>query len=139
MRDPRETCFRVWDKVNKVMIYNPIIDGATGGVYVIDYGNLVAMLSRESYVLMQYIGLNDIDDKKIYEGDILDDPNADFKSGDSDRSVVRYYDEYARFGLEFYSIYGGEGYTGFTQHLHQYIKGDRVIGNIYENFNLLKK
>lgn len=139
MTEQRNTCFRVWDKINKVMIYDPILNGADGGVFVVEYGNLVAMLKRDNYVLMQFTGLHDVDGKKIYEGDILDDPNGDFKSGDSDRSVVTYYDQYARFGLEFYSIYGGEGYTGFTQHIHQYVKGDRVIGNIYENFNLLKK
>jgi uncharacterized phage protein (TIGR01671 family) len=139
MSEEREILLRIWDKVNKKMIYDPIVDGATGGVYVIDYGNLVAMLSRDCYVLMQYTGLKDIDGNKIFEGDILEDPTTDFKSGEADRCVVEYYNQYARFGLEFYSIYGGEGYTGYTQHIHQYVKGHRIIGNIHQNRELLKK
>lgn len=139
MIEERNILLRMWNKVAKEMCYDPIINGSNGNVLITEYGNIVASLSRECYILMQFTGLYDIDGVKIYEGDILEDPTADFASGEADRCVVNYYDKYARFGLEFYSIYGGEGYTGFTQHIHQWIKGHRVIGNIYENRDLLKK
>ena len=52
--------------------------------------------------------------------------------------VVEWHSKFARFGLAFYSIYGGEGYTGREQHISDYVHGGaKIIGNIYENENLL--
>ncbi len=47
--------------------------------------------------------------------------------------LVEYHTEYARFGLSFQSIYGGEGYTGETEDIHKYIKeGAQVIGHKFQ-------
>lgn len=77
----------------------------------------------DDVVLMQYTGLKDKNGKEIYEGDIVvfydvnkyvvkyDEDNTEFNCGDSyDKPIVRQCEE----GLE-------------------------VIGNIYENPNLLKE
>jgi len=41
--------------------------------------------------------------------------------------------EFARFGLNFYSIQGGEGYTGDAQDIHEYVKnGAHVIGHKFQ-------
>lgn len=88
----------------------------------------------------EYTGLKDKNGKEIWEGDILSNQikPMKFNKGEADRMVVEWHDDLARFGLAFYSIYGGEGYTGTTQHIHEWTKEAIVIGNIYENPDLLK-
>lgn len=99
------------------------------------------------WILQQFTGLKDKNRREIFEGDILEIPwpkkeNNPFyepKSFDTEfweRGIVKYYDEYARFGLEFYSPYGGEGYTGKEQHISDYIDSE-IIGNIFQNSELL--
>jgi len=86
-------------------------------------------------------GLKDKNNKEIYEEDILSFQKTltKYKRGDADLMIVKYYPEFARFGLEFQSIYGGEGYTGDQENMHRYIlDGAQVIGNIHENPELVK-
>lgn len=80
-----------------------------------------------------FTGLKDKNDKEIYEGDILENPNYD--KDDWERCVVNWHDEFARFGLNFYSPMGGEGYTGREQHIDVFVlkHGCYVIGNVYED------
>ncbi len=93
-------------------------------------------VNTDLFILMEFTGLVDSKGKHIYESDILEDPN--YPPEDWERSEVKYYPEYARFGLEFYSPFGGEGYTGRDQHISDFVKdGCYVIGNIYENSYLL--
>lgn len=88
----------------------------------------------------QYTGLKDKNKKEIYGGDIFQvGSNKEWIKGEGERSVVEWHNKLARFGLSFYSIYGGEGYTGKEQHLVDCIRGLKVIGNKYENPELLEK
>ncbi|MCY6485647.1 YopX family protein [Clostridium aestuarii] len=68
----------------------------------------------DKYVIMQYIGSKDINGKEIYEGDILETGN--------DAGVVEY---------------GGGSFMYNCAKL--IITGDEVLGNIYENPELLKE
>jgi len=93
--------------------------------------------------IMQFTGLTDCKGKEIWEGDIIDnDSCADLAKAEGfsfwERGIVRWYPELARFGLEFYSPYGGEGYTGREQHIDLYAKDHWVIGNEHSNPDLLK-
>jgi uncharacterized phage protein (TIGR01671 family) len=72
--------------------------------------------------LMQFTGLKDKNGKEIYEGDIL----SDHKSS-STRTVVEFND--ARFGFRFSE-------TWFD--LSRLPSDEKVIGNIYQNPDLLK-
>lgn len=89
-------------------------------------------------VLMRYTGLKDKNGKEIYEGDILENPH--YEKDDWERCEVKWHEQFARFGLDFYSPYGSEGYTGREQHIDVFVSkaGCYVIGNIYQNPDLLK-
>ena len=118
--------FRAWDWNKKIMTYQPEI--FLGDTYF--YNN--AMLGREynlnlflndiksdSY-LMQFTGLIDKNGKEIYEGDILKNYQADVNE------VVWFVDSWCL-----------KNYHAEALSLGQYNASSTVIGNIYENKDLL--
>ena len=149
----REIKFRAWDKKHKKMLEGYKHPYGHSGLWLnIETGNLTHIQRGEEGVecsiyefkdvlLMQYTGLKDKNGVEIYEGDIIGYPNQSFKS------IVR-------FGS--YLFTGGEyGESGIGFYLEMYNKGikksmeggifnhpsvkDVVIGNIYENPELLVK
>jgi len=124
----REIKFRVWNKDYKVMGYDPIIKD---GKYFEIIGNDIWGTS-DDYILMQYTGIKDANGKEIYEGDIVKETKVYDYSDDIDVNI--------------YQIIWNENITGFTAEgkngsntIHQNNMGVcEVIGNIYENSNLLE-
>lgn len=125
----RKLKFRVWDNEEKTMIENK-------DIYSIDFRNNIFFSSvmvdgfisnEDDYKLMQYTGLKDINGKEIYEGDI----------------VEREYD-YITEAIEFTGVvkfYDGAYWIDNEKDAHMIfaeLEINRVIGNIYENKDLLK-
>ena len=111
MRDIR---FRAWDKLDKkfVKYITMTVEGLLG-------------VSRpESYELMQYTGLKDKNGKEIYESDIVKVFNGVCK--------VIYSNDICCY--EGKSILGSRALYGYAQEK----EGIEVIGNIYENPELLR-
>ena len=79
-----------------------------------------------NYTLMQYTGLKDKNGKEIYEGDILQCPNYNYDPSAGD-------DPYNLIPVE----YLNSGFKLNHEHLDEYHKDSKVIGNIYENPDLL--
>ena len=125
----RELKFRAWIKDEDVPS-GYMFDGADNtfvntrnGVYAIENyeGKIIRHKSGE-YTLMQYTGLKDKNGKEIYEGDILDIGN---------NAVVEFFDG------KFHPVYDG----GKSEAMEDEFKSYKceIIGNIYENKNLLNK
>lgn len=123
--------FRAWDKINKEMVVEP------SSIYFHDDGKIeVYPCHNDSeFVLMQFTGLTDKNGKEIYEGDIVKmmrDPIVPQYA----ICKVQWRNEYAGFNFSHIRLENiinpGEGWSPATH------KGWEVIGNIYENPELLK-
>lgn len=111
----REIKFRAWDKINKRWIKRFNID-----LLSIDVSEL------PNIELMQYTGLKDANGKEIYEGDII-------SFGDN-KAVVFY--EHAKFRAKYKMCTNGYCIEDLSEVL--YFDKVKIIGNIYENKELLR-
>lgn len=130
----RKIKFRAWDKVKQIWCNYKIDDGT---VYFMD--NDTGCLYRnypgkyENFDLMQYTGIKDINNIEIYEGDIvkLSKENSNFK----EIGVVKFDENKASYVLETQDDDLSYNISYYNYHKVYY----RVIGNIYENKELLKQ
>ena len=122
-REQRRTLFRAWDKIKKVMHTNPF-NGKTCGINDI-------FADTGDWIYMQYTGEDDKVGNEIYEGDVLKVNTVIGEAFSHDPSrftnqhIVTFENGKFTFG----------GYTfdnGFLENI-------KVIGNIYENLELVKR
>ena len=110
--------FRAWDEQNKKWVYFTLLD--------LTLINQESLIDDEYAILQlknvgQYTGIEDKNGKEIYEGDILQDQYYDI-------AKVFYNRRYAGFNVRY-----KDGVMAFP-HNGMNVK---VIGNIYDNKNLL--
>lgn len=86
------------------------------------------LFADKSFIVMQYAGLKDKNGKEIYEGDILTNSYGKI-------DVVIFY-ENGFFGKSKSNM--GKNHYWYNPLCSDYIKNKEVIGNIYENPELLK-
>ena len=132
-----EIRFRAWDKLNNKMIYDV--------EYTYDYrciglganeGYFGEVLDSDDYFVMQYIGLNDYNGKRIYEGDIVIwDKCPEYKHS-YNKSIAKFeiiwQIKKCGFGMKSASK---DRYRDYNM---QSGRNLAVIGNIYENPELLE-
>lgn len=132
----REIKFRAWDKEIKFMLdwgYGNLIsfDGIPYEEAEVKYNTPHIEISKnENLIPMQYTGLKDKAGKEIYEGDILkfiDDETIPDKPTECITNVF-WWNEMSRFDLK-------NTYMKFNFTNNEYFE---IIGNIYENSELLK-
>jgi uncharacterized phage protein (TIGR01671 family) len=115
----REIKFRAWNSIDKEMMYGVWLS-SDGSVIDFEYGNVVGTYPKDKVIPLQYTGLKDRNGTEIYEGDIIEIRDLDGYIG---IHVVDFdYGEYVA------------GYFRLRLTAHRGI----VIGNIYENPELLK-
>ena len=121
----RKYKFRVWDKMRLQFIYP---EDNNQQHFIIDlngqFHNLQNGSGGDDYIVQQYTGLTDKNDKEIYEGDIIH-----LKFNDESANLVVKWDKYM--GLEYHN-------GGWTSMVHVDTHGE-VIGNIFEHKHLLEK
>lgn len=132
----RDIKFRVWDKELKKMhicgedVHDEItFENETNKAYYYNLQNGCGSLREDSdYVLMQYIGLKDKNETEIYEGDIVRILGGEYEQGfyEWDETVIIKDLIYDGFNLMMTINQIGNGAI-------------EVIGNIYENKNLLRQ
>lgn len=140
--------YRVWDAANKEMLYgeqaikghnksSKFIAGCLGilQIMTIHAKNTVVDFAGSNYRKLDCTGVPDKKGRLIYEGDIVEMKRKEV-SGDIHRFVVAWDTNKAGFYLIRVHMWVGlaESYAG-GEHING--KNKTVIGNIYENANLL--
>ena len=124
----REIKFRAWDRFKQRWSNYKINDGT---VYFMDKNTGVWYGSYnkryKDFNLMQYTGLKDMRGKEIYEGDILANGN--------DEKTYKVIFENGSFRAEFEGDF--EEYS--FDLIDVVLQGCEVVGNIYENPELIKE
>lgn len=124
----REIKFRMWDVENKKFIPQSHFAILGNGKLIITesgYYNHFTNTNVDDCIIQQYTGLKDRNDNPVYEGDILEWKDGNFTS------EVYWSDADAAFVIRTNNI-GGEL-------IHKnYILNFKVVGNIFENSDLIK-
>jgi hypothetical protein len=123
----REIKFRAWDKENKKMMKVSSLSLENKEIAVRENGTY-HFFRMKNLELMQYTGLNDKNDKEIYEGDIL------FFRDENTKYVVVWQD--AAFIIKSIEI---RKYSEEMCWLDDTEICCEIVGNIYENKNLLEE
>jgi uncharacterized phage protein (TIGR01671 family) len=132
----KEIKFRAWNKQRRIMIYNVFVENNDNDGFVTFWDDDFSMFEK-NYLpfsdvdVMQYTGLRDKNGIEIYEGDIIE--AYFYYDGDDDKkdpSNKKIFDVK-------YKIDKGRQFSGFDffPSVFEHVK---VIGNIYENPELMK-
>lgn len=129
----KEIKFRAWDKNRKRMVIVTTLDFDGEGVLDKVFGKAKgkSVDGLEGFELMQFCGLKDKNGKEIYEGDIVQEFHDDEGKGHIINHEVSWSDGSWRLGN------GGVDQNLLNGNGRKDLSFE-VIGNIYENIELLK-
>lgn len=124
--------FRAWDKKHKEMFEVVKIEFNPNIFYMAKEPAWIVIRAKNEIELMQSTGLFDKNGVEIFEGDIVIDT-----VGPQIKMVVKWIDDCAAFRTV--GTYEGENFVGYVGHETKFGKNTcQVIGNIYENKEMLK-
>ena len=128
----REIKFRAWDKELEEWTNYSIsnINGNIIDFYNKETGFWESDREGERFTLCQYTGLKDKNDREIYEGDIVRTVVFSKWIG-----VAKYSDKNQAFVFECID----KNYRGNIVFMSQFDQGFKILGNIYENPEMLEE
>ncbi len=128
----REIKFRAWDKEKKIMIRVDGINFALNRYWGQEHNSHIKHdFSLEPYEFMQFTGLKDKNGKEIWEGDIV------LYAYDEDEDLQKYQVKWEAAGFWLLYLDGKYPEFEFDPFTQDDGKDMEVIGNIYENSELL--
>ncbi len=139
----RDIKFRVWDKQKKKIFYDvDCVSVSLGGGLILNFQEDESDVS-EFYELMQYTGLKDKNGREIYEGDIVRHQSGFITQIGKGFSVVEWCEcgwFYRWYQIEHENTETGEIEAAGWKYTKMYDSDgcDDIIGNIYENPEMLK-
>jgi uncharacterized phage protein (TIGR01671 family) len=140
----REIKFRAWDKDEKCMVEVNDLFGIPHGITCVSFPSSIpyqvrglGMIIEPDFILMQYTGLKDKNGVEIYSDDIV------YAHANDSHGIIRegthyYYDEYDKQGIWGWYIEDAKDPNDKEPLFPQTDKYLEVIGNIYENPELLE-
>ena len=133
----REIRFRAWDKKDRKMSDVIGLDFRHGGITLLYKRKAIEFAGSaplSDFELMQYTGLKDKNGKEIYEGDIV--TYQGYPELPLSVASVEWNNERARFIIRWQDDQSHLGHDTFDR--IEYLTSYEVIGNIYENPELLE-
>lgn len=124
----REIKFRAWDKEQKEWVKYSITDNIP--IFCHNTSRWKTDKEGKRFILCQYTGLKDKNDREIYEGDIVRAVVFSKWIG-----VAKYSDKNQAFVFECID----KNYRGNIVFMSQFDQGFKILGNIYENPEMLEK
>lgn len=143
----REIKFRAWDKELGVIwemwateegyyFFHPEHRGTANNDFYREIGEVFLDMNR--FITLQYTGLKDKNGKEIYEGDIVETPRDGKAQVKIEENLIEVPDEYECCSSEKIRMVGTflRDKDGKNIQLSEFDEIE-IIGNIYENHNLL--
>jgi uncharacterized phage protein (TIGR01671 family) len=132
----REIKFRAWNKTTQTLEVVEEITYNKGKIDQINTDKDRILFPDKECELMQFTGLKDKNGKEIYEGDVVrfEVENQDMWAGGT-RGEIAYEETEACFVI----MNAGKSYVTIGHGYDAYPRSLEVIGNIYENPDLLKQ
>jgi uncharacterized phage protein (TIGR01671 family) len=124
----REIKFRAWDTEYGGFQYSENMNGTDRDCEGGWWGDCILDYKIQYPILQQYTGLKDKNGKEIYEGDILENKNYN-KNTVGFRTIVEWMEE------GYWSFNSCSINMNIENNIHELV----VVGNIYENIELVKE
>ena len=124
----REIKFRAWDKEQKEGVKYSITDNIP--IFCHNTSRWKTDKEGKRFILCQYTGLKNFNGKEIYEGDIVRAIGFSKWIG-----VAKYSDKNQAFVFECID----KNYRGNIVFMSQFDQGFKILGNIYENPEMLEE
>lgn len=124
--------FRAWDRLTGKMFPVGIIDYSIQSVYIEEPNGLYGERDFDEIELMQSTGLKDINGKEVFEGDVIRD-------SDGFEGIVQYDESYGVYGIAYLPTKSNGIDMTFEELKDKYWNTFEVVGNIYENPELVEE
>ena len=124
----RDIKFRAWDKEQKEWVKYSITDNIP--IFCHNTSRWKTDKEGKRFILCQYTGLKNFNGKEIYEGDIVRAIGFSKWIG-----VAKYSDKNQAFVFECID----KNYRGNIVFMSQFDQGFKILGNIYENPEMLEE